>query len=79
MKLLNSLSLGVLLAMASAVAIGDGGAEIMEEIVVTAPYPVHLIMEEIVVTAPKPVNLIDDALVNVAAELVIEPKVELAL
>ncbi|MBN1240708.1 MAG: hypothetical protein JXB36_19555 [Gammaproteobacteria bacterium] len=78
MKLLNSLSLGVILAMASAVAVGDSAAEIMEEIVVTAPYPTHLIMEEIVVTAPKPVNVIEDSLVNVASDL-IEPKFDLPL
>lgn len=67
-----------------AAAAGADAAEtsVIEEIIVTAPYPAHLIMEEIVVTAPKPVNLFaegDYPVIEVTSDIALQPDVKLAL
>jgi hypothetical protein len=68
MKVRNSLPLGFIAALASAAVLGASptSADFMEEIVVTAPYPAHLLMEEIIVTAPYPAHLIMEEIVVTA-------------
>lgn len=56
MKSRNVIGLGIAGLMLSTGALADAPTEarVIEEIVVTAPYPAHLLMEEIVVTAKHP-------------------------
>ena len=84
MKVRNSMTLGFFAALASTAVFGakPASVDIIEEIVVTAPYPAHLLMEEIVVTAPRPVNLFTGETqerVDTASKLVQRPTVTLAL
>lgn len=69
MKTRNGIGLGVVGVLVSMVAFADALPEtqVMEEIIVTAPYPAHLLMEEIVVTAKYP-DAASPATVAAAAE-----------
>lgn len=56
MELRNGVGLGIVGLLVSMAVLADAPpeAQVMEEIIVTAPYPAHLLMEEIVVTAKYP-------------------------
>lgn len=81
MKARNKLGLGFMVAVLSAAAFGAQPAEsdIMEEIVVTARYPAHLLMEEIVVTAPMPVSLLAEHNAELIDEIGSELEIRLTL
>lgn len=53
MKIRNIIALGIAGSMLATAALADAGNTIMEEIVVTAPYPSHLLLEESIATAAR--------------------------
>lgn len=53
MKIRNIIALGIAGSMLATAALADAGNTIMEEIVVTAPYPAHLLLEESIAAATR--------------------------
>jgi hypothetical protein len=95
MKTKHGIGLGLigLLVSTGALAAAPVGAQVMEEIVVTAPYPAHLLMEEIIVTAkhpdaaPKldeltthaPADILREDVISAPAWIAIKPEITFSL